>query len=136
MPYVVLIILVVLGWGVGSFFYKIANDNIHPIMVSTVVTFVYIILTPLTFLVMKFPRTLNTSGVSCAILAGICMAVGSIAYFFALKMGNAGIVTATTALYPAITLLLSMFFLRENLTPRQIIGVFLALVSFIFLSGK
>src|SRR5271170_7492171 len=103
-----LIIITILGWGIGSLFYKVANDNIHPIMVSTVVTAVYLIITPLTYIFFKFPKDLNVPGISASVLAGLCMAGGSLAYFFALKRGGAGEVTAVTALYPALTLVLSM----------------------------
>ncbi len=132
----VLIFLTILGWGVGSLFYKIANDNMHPVMVSTVVTIVYIVLTPLTFLLIKFDKTVNSTGVLFAVLGGICMAIGSMGYFFALKKGGAGEITAVTALYPGLTLLLSMFFLNEELTWRKGIGMLLALVSFIVLGWK
>ena len=136
MSYTILIVLTILGWGVGSVCYKVANDNLHPIMVSTIVTAIYVVFTPVIFLVSKFPKTVNTNGVIFAIAGGLCMAVGSLAYFFALKKGAAGEVTTITALYPAVTLALSMCFLREQITFRQGIGIILALVSFIFLSKK
>jgi drug/metabolite transporter (DMT)-like permease len=64
------------------------------------------------------------------------MAIGSMGYFFALKKGGAGEITTVTALYPAITLGLSMFFLGEELTWRKGIGIALALVSVFVLSFK
>src|SRR5262249_15447532 len=131
-----LIFLAILGWGIGSLFYKVANDNIHPIMVSTIVTFVYIVLTPLTFLIMKFDRSVNWTGATFSILGGVCMAVGSMGYFFALKKGGAGEITAVTALYPALTLVLSMIFLQEDLTWKKGLGIVLALVSVIVLGWK
>lgn len=134
LPYLVL--LAIFGWGIGSLFYKVANDAMHPVMVSTVVTVVYIILTPITFMIVKFDKAINTIGVTFSILGGICMAVGSMGYFFALKKGGAGEITTVTALYPAITLGLSMFFLGEELTWRKGIGIGLALVSVFVLSFK
>jgi bacterial/archaeal transporter family protein len=131
-----LIAITIFGWGVGSLFYKVANDNIHPIMVSAVVTCVYILVTPVTFLVYKFPKDLNHTGVLFSVLAGLSMAVGSLAYFYALKRGGAGEVTTVTALYPALTLGLSMFFLSEELTWRKGIGILLAIASFIILGFK
>lgn len=131
-----LIAITVLGWGVGSLFYKVANDNIHPIMVSAVVTCVYILVTPITFLVVKFPRDLNQNGALFSVMAGICMAVGSLAYFFALRRGGAGEITAVTALYPALTLGLSMLFLGEQMSLRKGIGILLALASFFILGFK
>jgi transporter family protein len=136
MPTQYLVLLAILGWGIGSLFYKVANDNIHPIMVSTIVTFVYIVLTPFTFLLMKFDRAVNPIGLWFSILGGICMAVGSMGYFFALKRGGAGEITTVTALYPALTLVLSMLFLSEELTWKKGIGIGLALISVIVLGWK
>ncbi len=131
-----LIALAILGWGIGSLFYKVANDNIHPIMVSAIVTIVYLILTPFSFLIMRVDRTVNWTGSLFAILGGICMAAGSMGYFFALKRGGAGEITAVTSLYPALTLILSMVFLSEDLTWRKGIGILLALISFVVLGWK
>lgn len=131
-----LIALAILGWGIGSLFYKVANDNMHPVMVSTVVTMVYVILTPLTFLVVKFDKAINNTGVLFSILGGTCMAIGSMGYFFALKKGGAGEITAVTSLYPGLTLLLSILFLHEEMTWRKGIGIMLALISFVVLGWK
>jgi uncharacterized membrane protein len=71
-----------------------------------------------------------------SILGGLMMAVGSLAYMFALKRGGAGEVTTITALYPALTLMLSIIFLQEDLTFKKGVGVILALFSFWFLTKK
>lgn len=131
-----LILLAIIGWGIGSLFYKVANDSIHPIMVSTIVTGVYIILTPFTFFLMKFDKTVTWTGALFSVLGGTAMAIGSMGYFFALKKGGAGEITTVTALYPGLTLLLSMFFLGEELTWKKGIGIGLALVSVLVLSWK
>lgn len=134
LPY--LIMIAIIGWGVGSLFYKVANDAIHPLMVSTIVTVVYIIMTPIAFATTKFDKTLNPTGIIFSILGGLAMGIGSIGYSFALKKGGAGEITAVAALYPALTLLLSMLFLQEEMTLRKGIGMSLALVSVFILSTK
>lgn len=131
-----LIILTILGWGIGSLCYKPANDAMHPIMVSTVVTLVYIILTPIAFLLFKFDKTWTWPAVGFSCLGGCLMAIGSIAYFFALRKGGAGEITTVTALYPALTLLMSMLILHEEVSWKKGVGIALALVSVIFLSWK
>lgn len=93
-------------------------------------------MTPLTFMLMKFDRSVNTSGVLFSVLGGVCMAVGSMGYFFALRKGGAGEVTTVTALYPALTMALSMIFLQEGLSLKKGIGMALAILSFIILSIK
>lgn len=134
LPY--LIMITIIGWGVGSLFYKVANDSIHPLMVSTIVTAVYIVMTPIAFATQKFDKTLNTTGIVFAILGGLAMGVGSIGYSFALKRGAAGEVTAVAALYPALTILLSMLFLHEEISWRKGFGMGLALISVFILSTK
>jgi drug/metabolite transporter (DMT)-like permease len=134
LPY--LILLTILGWGIGSLCYKPANDAMHPIMVTTTVTVMYVLLTPLAFLLLKFDKTVTWSGIGYSALGGALMAIGSFAYFFALKKGGAGEITTVTALYPALTLVLSMIILHEELTWRKGVGVLLALVSVLVLSWK
>lgn len=136
MPMLYLILITILGWGVGSLFYKTASDNMHPIMVITTITALYLILTPLAFIFLKFPKEINAPGISYALAGGICMSVGSMAYLFALKRGGAGEVTTITALYPALTLVLSVIFLHEGMTIKKGIGIILALASCLLLSLK
>lgn len=131
-----LILLSILGWGIGSIFYKIANDNIHPLMVSTIITIMYIILTPIPFIFMKFDHSINSVGFIFSILGGLCMCVGSLGYFYALRTSNVGVVTTMTSLYPALTLLLSFLFLKETIHWKQGFGIMLALISFALLSSK
>lgn len=137
MPSVYLILFSILGWGIGSLFYKLANNNMHPMMVTTIVTMVYVILTPLAFIFVKFDQSVNLSGIIYSVGGALCMCVGSLAYFFALKAGGAaGETTTLTALYPALTLLLSYFFLGEQLSIKKGVGIILAFVSIYFLSQK
>jgi transporter family protein len=131
-----LIVITIIGWGVGALFYKVANDNIHPIMVSTIVTIMYMVLTPLPFLLLKVDTHINSTGIIFSLLGGLIMSIGSIAYFYALKNGGAGEITTITALYPALTLALSVIFLHEDLSFKKIIGISLALLSVLVLSIK
>lgn len=131
-----LIIISILGWGIGSLFFKVANDNIHPFMVSTLVTCAYVILTPLVFITVNFDRSINATGAVFAILGGMAMCAGSIGYFFALRGGAAGEITTVTAVYPALTLLLSCLFMGEGMSVKKGIGMALALASVALLSRK
>jgi transporter family protein len=122
------------GWGVGSLFYKAANSSIHPIMVSTIVTLVYMVITPLPFLFMNFDKSVNTTGIWTSIVGGLLMCAGSMGYFYALRNGEAGEITTITALYPALTLLLSCLFMGETMSIKKGVGVALACASFYILS--
>ena len=132
-----LIILAILGWGVGSLFYKVANDNIHPMMISIIVTGVYVVLDSLMLAFVPFNKSVNTTGLVFTILGGICMAVGSLGYFYALKGGgSAGTTTVLTSLYPALTILLSAIFLKETFTIKHGIGIVFALIAFALMGSK
>lgn len=136
MPTQYLIIISILGWGVGSIFYKIANNTVHPIMVSTIITATYLILTPIAFFTINVDKTVNTTGVLATIAGGILMGAGSIAYYYSLRTGDAGQITTITALYPVLTLMLSCLFMGEEMSVRKTIGILLACASFYFLSWK
>ena len=129
-----LVIITIVGWGIGSLFYKLGSNYIHPIMVETIAAIVYIILIPLPFLFINVDRTLNTHGIIYSILGAVTMLIGTMGYLYALRTGGAGVTTTLVCLYPALTLLLSCLFLGEKITGRNILGVVLALLSFITLS--
>lgn len=129
-----LVLASIFGWGIGSLFYKLATNNTHPIMVSAIVASVSLVVMPLAFIFVKFPKEINGAGILYAVLGALCMDIGTLAYFYALKRSEAGLTTTITALYPALTLILSMIFLHEGITIKKAIGIGLALISFIILN--
>lgn len=64
-----------------------------------------------------------------ALGAGLCMAFGLLFFFKALVGGAATVVVPLTALYPLVTVVLSWAVLREEMTPRHLAGIALALVA-------
>jgi uncharacterized membrane protein len=131
------IIASILGWGFGSFFYKFANNTVHPIMVSTIALILYIVLMPLMWLTVKFDHAVTTVGVIYTLIGSLFMCIGTLGFSYALRSGAAvGQVTIMAALYPALTMTLSMLFLGEQLTIKKGIGVALAIISFITLASK
>lgn len=81
-------------------------------------------------------RERRASGIFWAFLTGILGGVGNIAFFQALvKGGKASVVAPVTALFPMITVLLALFFLRERLCRVQWVGLALAFVAIYLLSA-
>jgi drug/metabolite transporter (DMT)-like permease len=71
------------------------------------------------------------------ILGSLFMCVGSLGFAYALRNGGeVGLTTTLCALYPALTLLLSFFFLGEQMSIRKGFGMVLAMVSIYILSQK
>jgi drug/metabolite transporter (DMT)-like permease len=131
------IIASIFGWGVGSFFYKFANAAIHPVLVNSIALCLYIVLLPLMWIFIKFDHTITISGIAYTLAGALCMCIGTLGFSYALRSGAAvGQTTILCALYPALTLSLSMMFLGEVLTIKKGIGIMLALISFALLSIK
>jgi bacterial/archaeal transporter family protein len=75
-------------------------------------------------------------GSAWAFLTGVLGGLGNIAFFAALiKGGKASIVAPVTALFPVVTVLLALLFLRERLGRVQWAGLALAFVAIYLLSA-
>jgi bacterial/archaeal transporter family protein len=75
-------------------------------------------------------------GIFWAFLTGILGGVGNIAFFQALvKGGKASVVSPVTALFPMVTVLLALIFLKEKLGRVQWVGLALAFVAIYLLSA-
>lgn len=76
------------------------------------------------------------AGISWAFLTGILGGVGNIAFFEALvKGGKASVVAPVTALFPMVTVLLALVFLKERMGRTQWAGLALAFVAIYLLSA-
>ena len=77
-----------------------------------------------------------SQGVFWAFLTGILGGVGNIAFFQALvKGGKASVVAPVTALFPMVTVLLALMFLKERLGRTQWLGLALAFAAIYLLSA-
>lgn len=131
------IIISIIGWGIGSVFYKLAGDNLHPFMVSAVVSCLFAVLTPLVFWLIPFDKTIHWNGVAYALVGGLFMCVGSMGYLFAMKNGvPVGRATILTSLYPILTLIISVFLFKEQIDFKKGIGIALAVLGFVLINMK
>ena len=73
-------------------------------------------------------------GILPAMATGVLGTVGFLFFLYALTVGSVSVVATLTALYPAVTILLAVAFLRESITLGQVAGMGLAIVSVILLS--
>ena len=69
-------------------------------------------------------------GITIALLSGALTCAGNIAYYHALNVGGkASTVVPLTALYPLVTIVLAVLFLRERLNAIQMLGIAVSVVA-------
>lgn len=79
-------------------------------------------------------KNVNISGFLIAALAGILGGLALVLFQKAVSCGPVSTSTALTALYPVFAIIFGVFFLKENLSTLNVIGVFLAIAAGIMIS--
>jgi bacterial/archaeal transporter family protein len=127
--------LLALGlWGVWGFLGKVASQHLPAQMVYLLTISGHLVV--VTYILVKGvgPIAWQPWGIGAAVGAGLAMAVALLFFLEALARGPAAVVVPLTALYPAVTVVLSRVFLQEALTLRHLVGLALALVAVWLLS--
>lgn len=127
-------ILALLWWGVFGFLGKVGSDRITPSQMQFLFTIGMLPVALACAYRLKFKVASDKRGVSYSLLMGVLAALGSLAFFAAMKAGRASLIAPATSLYPALTVALAVLILRERLNKVQILGLFAALASIVILS--
>jgi drug/metabolite transporter (DMT)-like permease len=70
-----------------------------------------------------------------ALISGVLLALGGICFYGAYRTGyNTSMITAVTSLYPMVTVVCAVRFLREKLNWLQVAGLFFAAAAMFILS--
>jgi drug/metabolite transporter (DMT)-like permease len=126
--------------GVGFGFFFVFIDQVSetaifwPLVTARVVT-----ITMISVFVMarrkRAAASWNFQLLFIVLLAGVFDAAGNILFALASSLGRLDISTTLTSLYPAGTVFLAWFILRERLAPRQWFGVVIALVALVLIAS-
>jgi bacterial/archaeal transporter family protein len=123
-------------WGLWGFFAKIAGDHIDAKSAAVMQGLGGVAVTFVLLASQRFRPELHLGGVSAGIMGGVALWLGIIAFSAALANGGrASVVVPMTALYPIVTIALSVVVLRETVSPTQGMGILMALAS-IWLMSK
>lgn len=121
-------ILTLLFWGAWGVLGKALGDALTPFESQALSTLALVPL--IAVLARRAKRPRGGRGLLYAFVSGLFAGGGNIAYYYALAAGGAAsTVTPLTALYPIVTILLAVLFLREKMSLAQLAGIFLALAS-------
>lgn len=72
---------------------------------------------------------LNSAKAPYALAAGICLAIGILAYYRALSLGPVSVVTPIFGLFLITSSILGMAFLGEAVTTRKLVGIGFAVIA-------
>jgi len=136
MNWLILSLIAMVCWGIWGLLSKmaIAQSNWHQVFVAS--SFVSLSTTLILYSYFRPAINVRSPGFLYAILAGAAGSMAVVAFYMALVRGNASIIVPLTALYPAITIILSYLILRERTTPTQTLGIFLAIIAILLISIK
>src|SRR3970040_2104665 len=124
-----------LFWGLYGFFPKITIRYISPLSTIFYEALIGIPVAMVVLAVLKFKPDVHPTGILLASLTGLLGNLGALSFLFAVRKGQVGLVSAFTALYPALTILLAMLLLGERLELRQWVGVGMAMVAMLLFAA-
>ncbi len=83
----------------------------------------------------RFRMERNLKGITYGLIVGVLSALGQLALFGAYHGStNTSVVTVITSLFPLVTVILAVIFLRERLTRTQVAGIGFALIAIVIFS--
>ncbi len=128
-------VLTMLVWGLWGVCSKLASNYSKPKQALLfqsvgVVAFALVVL-----FIERFTIEWSVPGFNWAFAGGFFAFIGFLTFFAALEQGKASTVITLSALYPLVTIILSILFLHEKLSLRQGIGIGFALVASVLLAG-
>lgn len=125
----------VLCWGGWALLSKLGSREIPPETMQFLFTVGTIPVCIALLLARRFKMEKNPKGITYAVLNGVLSGVGGLALFAAYHTNsNTSLVTAATALYPMVTVVLAVLILRERFRPIQAIGLVFAAIAIVIFS--
>ncbi len=133
----VFVLLAFVLWGLWAFLIKLAGRYFtsgFTLLLYGASYFIVVTLLSLLFFRNEINKDIFNIGLVFIVIASIASGLANLFFYSALSKGNASLVVPLTALYPLITIILSLVILKESLSFYQIIGIVFALVAGVLLS--
>lgn len=90
----------------------------------------------ITLALVNFKPTVDAKGIAYSVLTGVLSGAGCLFFTIAASKGKVSSVITITALYPFVTILLAVIFLKETVQLKQAIGMVLALGAILLVSSS
>jgi len=138
MKSIVFSFLAMLCWGIGPLFAKTGLVSLEPFSALTIRSIsvaVVLLVTGILTGKMTALSQVDLRSASFMIGEGIFAAfLGQMAYFYALKIGEASVITPITASFPIVTLILAVTLLGENYSIQKLVGAALIVAGVIIVN--
>ncbi len=122
-------------WGIWALLSKLGSREIPPNGMQFLFTLGTIPVGLALLMARRGRLEKNAKGIAYATLNGVLSGLGGLTLFAAYHTGgNTTIITATTALYPMITVVLAISILHEPFRPKQVVGLFFAAIAIVIFS--
>lgn len=128
-------LICVLCWGGWALLSKLGSEEIPPNTMQFLFTLGTVPVGLALLIARRGQLEKSRLGITYGVLNGVLSGIGGLALFAAYHThGNTTLITATTALYPMITVLLAITVLREHFRPIQALGLVFAAVAIVIFS--
>jgi transporter family protein len=122
-------------WGLWSFIPKITTRFVTPKSAILFEVAGGIIVAIVVLVSAKFKPDIHPIGATLALITGMLGFSGALLFLYAASKGPISLVSILSALYPVITVLLAVIFLKEVISLKQWLGIALGLASMILIAG-
>ena len=124
-------------WGIAPIFGKLGLGATQPLAALTVRSVIISLLLLITVTIKGqwgFVAEMTAKSAVFIAMEGICAALlGQLAYYYALKLGEVGLVSPIVAAFPLVAVFLGIVFLGETVTPYKVIAALLIVTGIVLL---
>jgi len=134
MNWVILIIMVLLFYALYNFFISLSSGDIHQVVGALILQITAAIFGGLVLLYLKLTKTellVSKKGILFAVLAGICIGVAEISYFFVYSKGISATVAIPIVMGGTVLVgsILGFIFLKESITLWHVLASILIIAG-------
>jgi transporter family protein len=116
-------------WGLWAFLVKLASPYLNPFQMQALFVAGMLPVIALALAGTRLVVQADRLGALYGVLNGVLATLGMLAFYAAMARGKASVVGPVTALFPIVTVVGSILFLKERLNPVQCAGIACALAA-------
>ena len=126
-PWMALALVALVLYGIAGVTQKLATNHVSTELSTVCFALAFVPVALVTMWIEPVNWSLRPGAVGLALLTGALISTGTLTLFAAYRTGKASVVTAVTALYPALTVVLAVPLFDERIDARKVVAITLAL---------